>query len=115
VTLTTCLSCGRVCRGPRCPTCHGARVRAYDATHRGTFYQSPEWRALAATVRSGATRCHWCGRVTRRLVADHVLPIALRPDLALDPANVVPACVSCNNRRGSSGRAITTDRRGVAP
>jgi 5-methylcytosine-specific restriction endonuclease McrA len=104
MTATTCLGCGVVCRGPRCPTCHTARVRAYDAG-RGTFHQSPEWRALAAAVRAAATRCHWCGRSGVRLVADHVLSIVRRPDLALDPGNVVPACVSCNNRRGSSGGA----------
>ena len=43
-------------------------------------------------------------RPTRRLVADHVIPLEKRPDLALDRANLVPACVPCNTRRGRNAK-----------
>jgi 5-methylcytosine-specific restriction endonuclease McrA len=106
---TTCLDCGRISCGSRCPPCQSARIRAYDAG-RGSSYQSPEWRALSAAVRASLSVCHWCGKQPRRLVADHVLSIRERPDLALDRGNAVPACVSCNNGRGSSGGAPSRPR-----
>ena len=37
-------------------------------------------------------------------MADHVIPIDQRPDLALERSNVVPACVACNVRRRRNGK-----------
>lgn len=115
--LTTCLGCGRlVSPGPRCPDCKRTRTRIYDAarpSHHGV-YGTAEWRRLSAAVRASATRCHWCGKLTSRLVADHVRPLAERPDLAYELSNVVPSCVGCNVRRGRNlaptrWRQVTVD------
>ena len=113
MTATLCLDCGRVTRASRCPACRRARVRRYDAGRPASaLYGSAEWRHLAASVTAGATSCFWCGRSGVRLVADHVVAVALMPALALDSANVVPACVSCNVRRGSAPATTSPQSRG---
>lgn len=98
-------------RGARCAECRRLWSRGYDATrpehHR--VYQSPAWRKLAAEVRASAVRCHWCLKVTRRLVADHRIPLAERPDLALERSNVVPSCYGCNSRRARGARLMPVD------
>jgi hypothetical protein len=108
VTLRLCLGrCGQlVSPGPRCSACQRAHARLYaearPAHH--ALYATPEWRRLSAEVRAGVSRCHWCLKSTRRLVADHVLPIDQRPDLALDRTNCVPACFGCNTKRGRNAK-----------
>lgn len=104
-----CIACGKLLigqPGPRCADCRREWSRRYDEArpehHR--FYATLEWRRLSAEVRAGATRCHWCLKPTRRLVADHVEPLDRRPDLALDRSNIVPACVPCNTRRGRNAK-----------
>ena len=96
-------------RGARCDECRRAWNRQYNANrpelHR--VYQSPEWRRLSASVRASARRCHWCLRPLgggKRFIADHVIPLDQRPDLALDPGNVVASCIGCNTRRGRNAR-----------
>jgi 5-methylcytosine-specific restriction endonuclease McrA len=120
--MTTCLDCGTlVSPGPRCYRCRLVRGRQYDAArpdhHR--LYRTAEWRRLSAEVRASATRCHWCLKPTTRLIADHVVPIEQRPDLALSPDNVVAACFACNTRRGRNAKqpdlqAPTTPRPAVS-
>jgi hypothetical protein len=107
MTLMRCLGCGILCApGPRCPACQRAWTRAYDRTRPAhhALYATAGWRRLSAEVRASASRCHWCLKPTRRLVADHVIPLDQRPDLALDRANLVAACVPCNTRRGRNAR-----------
>src|SRR2546428_11374447 len=60
------------------------------------------WRNLSAEVRASAERCFWCGIPLegQRSIADHVIPVERRPDLALDRENVKPSCIGCNTRRG---------------
>jgi 5-methylcytosine-specific restriction endonuclease McrA len=50
---------------------------------------------------ASADACAWCGTPADRvkLTADHILPVRARPDLALEPENVVAACRSCQERR----------------
>ncbi len=53
------------------------------------------------------------GCTTRSTTADHVIPFAERPDLAMVRSNLRGACASCNRKRGASGfnkASITTIR-----
>ncbi len=47
--------------------------------------------------------CYYCGKVGVPLEADHVIPASVRPDLALDPSNVVAACHACHVAKGEHG------------
>jgi 5-methylcytosine-specific restriction endonuclease McrA len=103
----SCFGCGRLVAGAnRCEDCQRAARKAYDATRpdHHALYQTPEWRRLSAEVRAGARRCRWCLKPTRRLVADHIVPVEQRPDLALDRSNLVPSCLPCNTRRGRNAK-----------
>lgn len=111
--LAACLDCNAII-GPgmaRCYECRRLRSAIYNAsrpTHHA-LYSTAAWRRLSAEVRAGASRCHWCLKPTRRLAADHVIPLDARPDLALERANLVPACVPCNTRRGRNARLPDLD------
>jgi 5-methylcytosine-specific restriction endonuclease McrA len=105
--LMACRGCGTlVAPGPRCSACRRAQASMYDRTRpeHHALYRTAEWRRLSAEVRASATRCHWCLKPTRRLVADHVIPLDQRPDLALDRANLTAACIPCNTRRGRNAK-----------
>jgi 5-methylcytosine-specific restriction endonuclease McrA len=105
--LVGCLGCGKlVSPGPRCFDCRRAQTATYDRTRPAhhALYSTTAWRKLSAEVRAGATRCHWCLKPTRRLAADHVIPVDQRPDLALERSNLVPSCIPCNTRRGRNAR-----------
>ncbi len=107
MTLMACLGCGMlVAPGPRCTGCQRDLERVYDQTppEHHALYRTAEWRRMSREVRASATRCHWCLRPTRRLVADHVEPLDQRPDLALDRSNLVASCVPCNTRRGRNAK-----------
>jgi hypothetical protein len=92
-----CLGCGRVTTGIPCPRCSVLEGRRRAPAR--SIYDSAAWHRLARAVVSGASRCHWCGRTGVRLSADHVLGLRARPDLALDPSNLVPRCYACQNQR----------------
>ena len=97
-----CLSChALIDRGPRCQPCSRARDRARNArrTDEFRFYGSAAWQALSRRVVAGASCCAHCGGVGMKLTADHVVTLRRRPELALDEANVVASCRSCQLRR----------------
>ena len=102
--LRPCLTagCPALTSKSRCAEHQRGRDRARNVA-RATemqFYSTAHWRRLSATVvRVG--RCHWCGVIGKRLVADHVRPVS-RGGEPFDPSNLVPACYSCNRRRASS-------------
>lgn len=73
------------------------------------------WRELSAAVLAGSSRCWLCGRVaclrgchTEADEADHVLSVADRPDLALEPSNVRPAHGCCNRDKGDGTVEVDT-------
>ncbi len=63
------------------------------------FYQSAPWKKLARAVVEAANRCAYCGASDVPLTADHVLTLRRRPDLRLEPSNLVAACRSCQLRK----------------
>jgi 5-methylcytosine-specific restriction endonuclease McrA len=76
------------------------------------------WRRVRALVLSISTVCYLCGHPGSGAV-DHVISSKLRPDLALDPANLRPVHGSlsrcpvcrraCNESKGD--RATMTEQR----
>lgn len=105
--LMSCTGCGQlVSPGPRCSRCRRSWQAMYDDSRpdHHALYRTSAWRRLSAEVRAGATRCHWCLKPTRRLVADHVIPLDQRFDLALDRSNLVASCFPCNTRRGRNAK-----------
>src|SRR2546428_3253129 len=67
------------------------------------------WRNLSAEVRASAERCFWCGIPLdgQRSIADHVIPVKQRPDLALDRENVRASCIGRSPCRGPRDRKST--------
>ena len=57
---------------------------------------SDQWASIKATH---AWRCAYCGKIPASLTQDHVIPLALGGSHT--PANIVPACLSCNSRKGN--------------
>ncbi|MBA3234963.1 MAG: HNH endonuclease [Chloroflexi bacterium] len=113
--LSACVGCGiLVSPGLRCYACRRQRSQIYNASRpqHHALYATSAWKRLSAEVRAGATRCHWCLKPTTRLVADHIIPLDERPDLALEQTNLVPSCVPCNTRRGRNAKL--PDPRAVA-
>ena len=58
------------------------------------------WQKLRLVILAGEPLCRWCFAVDRLVAATevhHVEPIARRPDLRLDPANLVPLCRPCHS------------------
>jgi 5-methylcytosine-specific restriction endonuclease McrA len=73
----------------------GTRIPDPRSTH--------AWRVLSKRVCRDEPIC-WlafegCTRVST--TGDHVIPVTVRPDLALVRANVHGACSSCNYKRGN--------------
>jgi 5-methylcytosine-specific restriction endonuclease McrA len=72
----------------------------------------PGWKKTRARVFAAKGRsCHWgCGRYANTV--DHLVPIALGG--SHDLSNLVPACGTCNYRRGASlgGRILSARRNG---
>lgn len=103
--LASCAGCGILCApGPRCSRCQRSAGRRYDATRpeHHKLYRTQAWRKLSAEVRAAESRCRWCLRplpLSKR-VADHIIPLAQAPDLALSRDNLAVACAGCNTRRG---------------
>lgn len=67
------------------------------------IHSTQAWRTLAKHTIKTQPVC-WiqlpgCTHIST--TADHVIPISIRPDLALHPSNVRGACKTCNDRRGN--------------
>lgn len=79
-----------------------AASRGYDS----------EWRTLRAAVLQAEPACRGCGGVATHV--DHVEPLARRPDLRLDRANLQPLCWACHRaktqREASPGSRRAAER-----
>jgi hypothetical protein len=64
------------------------------------FYQTAEWQALSARIRSEDGKCLRCG-TTSQLCADHIIPRKLRVDLSLCHWNLQTLCWECNEQKGA--------------
>jgi 5-methylcytosine-specific restriction protein A len=74
------------------------RTRANDPTH--AFYKSPQWRAVREQYLSIHPVCAMCekeGLVTVASVCHHIIEVTARPDLSLDPQNLVALCSAHHN------------------
>jgi 5-methylcytosine-specific restriction enzyme A len=74
----------------------------------GQRYRDPEYLANRALVlRRAGGRCEQCGKATRRLQVDHIMPLSVRVDHSL--GNLQALCSgpgSCHARKSSAeGRA----------
>jgi 5-methylcytosine-specific restriction protein A len=98
--------------GRRCPECErihervrgSAAARGYDG----------QWRRLRLAVLAEEPLCRLCaerGEAAEATDVDHIIPLAVRPDLRLVRSNVRPLCSPCH-------RAVTrafNHRRGAVP
>ena len=65
-------------------------------------YKEVRLRALA---RDGYV-CHYCGAENKDMTIDHIIPISVAPELAIDIENMVTACKPCNSSKGSRSQGV---------
>lgn len=87
-------------------------------THRGSFYDSEEWRAVRfEALRKSDGCCTLCGRSKRRhgvvIHVDHIKPRSKFPHLSLTLSNLQVMCEDCN--LGKSNRDDTDWRAEARP
>lgn len=93
-----CGACGRQVRvGEPCP-CLKERQKSYDRDNRdkeaASLYHSRPWQLLQLAVKSRAQYLdeyvmYYEKRMTAGRIAHHIIPVNERPDLALNPQNLV--------------------------
>jgi 5-methylcytosine-specific restriction protein A len=104
--LRTCLDCGELCDGPRCPKHRRARerlrgsasARGYDARYRRLRKEAIELhlQRYGAVCPGYGVLPHTATRA--ELSVDHIVPLA---DGGLnDPSNFQVICITCNKRKG---------------
>lgn len=91
-----CLICGAVTPATRCPAHQAKRVdtrREADRPAHRAAYLDPVYRKARARLRGQP--CWICGNPSDTV--DHILPLSRGG--TNDPANLAPACRSCNSAR----------------
>lgn len=93
-----CSACGRQVRvGESCP-CLKERQKSYDRDNRNkkaaSLYHLRPWQLLQLAVKSRAQYIdeyvmYYEKRMTAGRIAHHIIPVDERPDLALNPQNLV--------------------------
>jgi len=83
------------------------RDKHYDKYKRNqqarAFYHSKEWERIRLAVLSRDNfLCQEClknKRITRAVIADHIVPLLVAWDKRLDMSNLQSLCQSCHNRK----------------
>lgn len=93
-----CSACGRQVRvGESCP-CLKERQKSYDRDNRNkkaaSLYHSRTWQLMQLAVKSRAQYIdeyvmYYEKRMTAGRIAHHIIPVDERPDLALNPQNLI--------------------------
>lgn len=95
---------------PNAPKTHGQSMREryperYRETKRNTVAvrvrNSVAWQRFRAWYKAEHPLCEEClkhGRVTATEDVHHIVPINVRPDLALDQDNVLAVCRACHGK-----------------
>ena len=98
-------------RGERNPNWHGGGCRSARQVLMGRG-EYANWRR-AVFARDDFT-CQTCKVRGGRLNADHIVPYALRPDLALEISNGLTLCESCHRKTPTWGQGTRNMLNGVA-
>jgi 5-methylcytosine-specific restriction endonuclease McrA len=69
---------------------------------------------LKALARDGYV-CHYCGAENKDMTIDHIIPISIAPELAIDIENMVTACKPCNSSKGSRSQGVFLERQRTPP
>lgn len=83
--------------GWRCPDHASNRPRSPSSCATG----NSKYKRIRREILKSNPPCHYCGAPATTV--DHVIPVAQRPDLAEDRANLVPACGPCNEQAKRDG------------
>lgn len=93
-----CSACGRQVRVGESCLCLKERQKSYDRDNRNkkaaSLYHSRPWQLLQLAVKSRAQYIdeyvmYYEKRMTAGRIAHHIIPVDERPDLALNPQNLV--------------------------
>jgi len=86
----------------------------------GRIHSTAQWTRLAKQQLQREPLCRYCGEVgilRTAEVADHVVPIRQRPDLAFDMSNIQSLCKFCHDsvkaREESQGEPLGCGADGV--
>ncbi len=85
--------CGGTVTGTACDRCGPRR------TWRFAGRRDSRWKNLSQRLRSEKPLCMRCeleGIIRAATEVHHVIPVAVRPDLELDPSNCMCICRSCH-------------------
>jgi len=59
--------------------------------------------------------CFYCGYEGKDMTIDHVIPVSVAPELAIDISNMVSCCKTCNSRKGSRSQGVFLERMRTPP
>jgi 5-methylcytosine-specific restriction endonuclease McrA len=69
---------------------------------------------LKALARDGYV-CFYCHAENKDMTIDHIIPISVAPELAVDIENMVTACKPCNSSKGSRSQGVFLERMRTPP
>jgi 5-methylcytosine-specific restriction endonuclease McrA len=50
--------------------------------------------------------CFYCGYEGKDMTIDHIIPISVAPELAIEISNMVSCCKPCNSSKGSRSQGV---------